>query len=387
MSFVAARCTQCGAKIQIDDSKEAGICEFCGTAFITEKAINNYNNFIHNEYHIDNAVIQGGKSIDEMLANAEVFLNVHHDYDKAFELFQKCANEAPGDYRGWWGMVRAETTNFSYYFINPLTVSDFSDIEKYYKRATNVVPMECKFDIEKKWNSYINTREQKKQEFQAKKAEEERKKAEEKRKKVEEEIEVEQRNIELCEKEISEKQKKRSELKKVIEENKQIESELYQRVKEHWNLPKFQISDILRVAGVFSLIVFILCLFNQDVSHFIGNLFGLNNVSGDSILGYAFVVFFIIIPGVIVLIAAIIWAMMMGLFNSRKSKYEKVREIITNSEREMGELRQEEFDIEGRIYRSKSRINDLKNNSVQGYEASACGQNGDNKTSREILNK
>ena len=43
MGLIAAKCTQCGANIQIDDTKEAGICEFCGTAFITEKAINNYN--------------------------------------------------------------------------------------------------------------------------------------------------------------------------------------------------------------------------------------------------------------------------------------------------------------------------------------------------------
>ncbi len=51
MGFVAAKCTQCGANIQIDDTKEAGICEFCGTAFITEKAINNYN------ISMDNVVI------------------------------------------------------------------------------------------------------------------------------------------------------------------------------------------------------------------------------------------------------------------------------------------------------------------------------------------
>ena len=43
MGFVAAKCTQCGANIEVDDTKEAGICKYCGTAFVTEKAINNYN--------------------------------------------------------------------------------------------------------------------------------------------------------------------------------------------------------------------------------------------------------------------------------------------------------------------------------------------------------
>lgn len=42
MPFVEAKCTNCGANLQVDNSKEAGICNHCGTAFITEKVINNY---------------------------------------------------------------------------------------------------------------------------------------------------------------------------------------------------------------------------------------------------------------------------------------------------------------------------------------------------------
>ena len=43
MPLVNAKCTNCGANIKIDDNKEAAVCEFCGSAFIVEKAINNYN--------------------------------------------------------------------------------------------------------------------------------------------------------------------------------------------------------------------------------------------------------------------------------------------------------------------------------------------------------
>lgn len=50
MPLIPAKCTQCGANIRVDDSKEAGICEYCGTAFITEKAINNYNTYVTNNY-------------------------------------------------------------------------------------------------------------------------------------------------------------------------------------------------------------------------------------------------------------------------------------------------------------------------------------------------
>ena len=41
--LVAAKCTQCGANIQVDSTHEAGICPHCGTAFITAKAVTNYN--------------------------------------------------------------------------------------------------------------------------------------------------------------------------------------------------------------------------------------------------------------------------------------------------------------------------------------------------------
>lgn len=43
MPLVQAKCTNCGANIQVDDAKEAAICEYCGTPFIVEKAVNNYH--------------------------------------------------------------------------------------------------------------------------------------------------------------------------------------------------------------------------------------------------------------------------------------------------------------------------------------------------------
>ena len=50
MGIVAAKCPQCGANIKVDEEKDAGICEYCGTPFITEKAINNYNTYVTNNY-------------------------------------------------------------------------------------------------------------------------------------------------------------------------------------------------------------------------------------------------------------------------------------------------------------------------------------------------
>ena len=47
MPLVAAKCTQCGANIEVNPSQDAGICPHCGTAYVTEKVIKNYitNNY------------------------------------------------------------------------------------------------------------------------------------------------------------------------------------------------------------------------------------------------------------------------------------------------------------------------------------------------------
>jgi len=42
MPLVQAKCTNCGAGLSVDSSKDAAICSYCGSAFVVEKAINNY---------------------------------------------------------------------------------------------------------------------------------------------------------------------------------------------------------------------------------------------------------------------------------------------------------------------------------------------------------
>jgi DNA-directed RNA polymerase subunit RPC12/RpoP len=43
MALVHAKCTACGANLEIDGTQEAAVCKYCGAAFIVEKAVNNYN--------------------------------------------------------------------------------------------------------------------------------------------------------------------------------------------------------------------------------------------------------------------------------------------------------------------------------------------------------
>ena len=43
MTLQNGKCPNCGANVSVDVFKDAAICEYCGSAFVVEKAIHNYN--------------------------------------------------------------------------------------------------------------------------------------------------------------------------------------------------------------------------------------------------------------------------------------------------------------------------------------------------------
>lgn len=106
MPMVPAKCTQCGQNLQIDDTKDAAVCPYCGTAFVTEKAINQY------KFEIGSVVVEG-VSVETKLNNAEIFFKMHGNDNRARELFKEVTDLAPADWRGWWGLVRISTKEFT----------------------------------------------------------------------------------------------------------------------------------------------------------------------------------------------------------------------------------------------------------------------------------
>lgn len=65
MALVAAICSQCGGKIQIDDSKESGVCPNCGTSFVTEKII--HQNITNNNFAGANVTVKMGPELSNIL--------------------------------------------------------------------------------------------------------------------------------------------------------------------------------------------------------------------------------------------------------------------------------------------------------------------------------
>lgn len=85
MALVPAICTQCGGKILVDDTRDAGICEYCGTAFVTEKVINNYQSTIN----VENATINvTGVGLENLLLRAKSF-EENNNRDEAIKYYNK----------------------------------------------------------------------------------------------------------------------------------------------------------------------------------------------------------------------------------------------------------------------------------------------------------
>lgn len=112
MALVPAKCTQCGGTIEVDNTKEAGICKHCGTAFITEKAINNYTT----NYNITNNITKviNGKAEDD--ADVEfnrglVYLKTK-EYTEAEECFHKAIKKSPDVAKNYFYWCFANSKNF-----------------------------------------------------------------------------------------------------------------------------------------------------------------------------------------------------------------------------------------------------------------------------------
>ncbi len=70
MGLVDAKCTNCGAVLQVDADKEAAICPYCNSAYIVEKAINNFN--ITNNVNVQNAVINMNGGVIQMADTVDI---------------------------------------------------------------------------------------------------------------------------------------------------------------------------------------------------------------------------------------------------------------------------------------------------------------------------
>ena len=101
MPLVQAKCTNCGATLEVDNAKEAAICPYCNSAYIVEKAINNYTTFTTNNNSF------AGANINIVGVDAENYIKLANDAlearngQEAFDYAKRALEIQPESSEGW----------------------------------------------------------------------------------------------------------------------------------------------------------------------------------------------------------------------------------------------------------------------------------------------
>lgn len=156
MPLVNAKCTNCGANLNVDNTKDAAVCTFCGSAFIVEKAIKNYNYNITNNVNAQNVVITGkGSAEKERLLNNAKTNERFGDYEKSQSIYMQVTEDYPDDYRGWLGIALIKSENYSKFDVSFI---EYEDISKNFNKALMCAPTEISNTISLQWNIYNSKR-------------------------------------------------------------------------------------------------------------------------------------------------------------------------------------------------------------------------------------
>lgn len=87
--FVDAKCTNCGAKLEVDPNMKKASCSFCGAEFIVDQAINNYNVHVNANMNIGQATINvTGLNKNNLLLRAKEF-EEHNKFDEAIDYYNR----------------------------------------------------------------------------------------------------------------------------------------------------------------------------------------------------------------------------------------------------------------------------------------------------------
>ena len=122
MSLVQAKCTSCGANLTVNPDNEASVCKYCGTAFITEKAIDNFNATINSEsVSISGQVVNifqntsnNEKSIEELIENGKAHLAIlfsnKEDSDALKQISKEILDKDPRNFFGNYFLLVSQIT-------------------------------------------------------------------------------------------------------------------------------------------------------------------------------------------------------------------------------------------------------------------------------------
>lgn len=146
MPIVSAICPSCGGALEIDNGQPAGICKYCGNAFVTETAVNNYN--IRYEVKADTVIMNNRASMEELLEREEVYLKLN-EMEKLGSLYEEMVKLYPKRCEGWWGKILLLTNRFRSYS------ADRKQTDTWFGFVRESAPPEALPSYQKQYNTYL----------------------------------------------------------------------------------------------------------------------------------------------------------------------------------------------------------------------------------------
>ena len=143
MALSETKCPNCGANIVADSHKKTISCIFCHTEFTLTP----------DETSSASTSVSADAAEPDLLERAEVFLSSLHKTDEALRLFSEYSMKYPSDYRGWLGIARALSDDFTKTDCDRTTIAK---IEESVTSAIRVAEDEAPA-IQKRWDEYRNT--------------------------------------------------------------------------------------------------------------------------------------------------------------------------------------------------------------------------------------
>lgn len=129
MPLIDAKCTSCGAVLQVDSERKEAFCSYCGAKYIVEKAVQNFFNF------------NTDKSVDEKIKAAHD-LAVLGEFARSETLYSQLVDEAPMRWEVWYGLAQAVSHDLDAIWTR--------NCWKYLEKAIKVAPKEILLDFRKK---------------------------------------------------------------------------------------------------------------------------------------------------------------------------------------------------------------------------------------------
>lgn len=104
MPLISAKCSQCGATINLEADKKSGSCPYCGAKYVIEPNVTNVNNAVSN-YVVKYINGKQAADSDDLVALGDKFLKLG-EYIKALESYKQAADKDPLDWRAYYGQFQ-----------------------------------------------------------------------------------------------------------------------------------------------------------------------------------------------------------------------------------------------------------------------------------------